>query len=121
PIRRAIQDGATDITVVLTHDPAFRLKPTPHWLGRLAYPDFPKVAEVWTARQNLNYNDALDLMKQPPAGIRFRVFRPLRPMPVGSFTAEQQKIAATLILGHDEALQQMEGMKAEPLKAATPV
>ena len=121
PIRRAILDGATDITVVLTHDPAFRLKPTPHWLGRLAYPDFPKVAEVWTARQNLNYNDALDLMKQPPAGIRFRVFRPLRPMPVGSFTAEQQKIAATLILGHDEALQQMEDMEPQPLKVATPV
>lgn len=27
PIRRALQDGATEITVLLTHSPSFRLKP----------------------------------------------------------------------------------------------
>ena len=107
PLRRAIQDGATDITVVLTHNPAFRLKPIPRWIGKLAYPEFPEVARVYTARQNVNYNAALDLMKQPPAGIRIRVFRPLKPMPVSSFTVEQKKIAAALALGHDEASQQM--------------
>ena len=107
PLRRAIQDGATDITVVLTHNPAFRLKPIPRWMGKLAYPEFPAVARVWTARQNVNYNAALDLMKQPPAGVRVQVFRPLRPLPVGSFTVEPKQIAAALALGHDEALQQM--------------
>ncbi len=120
PLKRAIQDGATDITVVLTHNPAFRLKPTPHWMGRLAYPDFPEVARVWTARQNVNYNAALDLMKQPPAGVRIQVFRPLRPMPVGSFSVEPKQIAAALILGHDEALQQTEFMKRKPLDASVP-
>jgi len=115
PIRRAIQDGATDITVVLTHNPAFRLKPVPRWMGKLAYPEWPMVAKVWTARQNVNYNAALDLMKQPPAGVRFQVFRPLRPLPVGSFTIEPKRIAAALALGHDEALQQMATSDAEPL------
>jgi len=115
PIRRAIQDGATEITVVLTHNPAFRLKPIPRWMGKLAYPEFPLVARVWTARQNVHYNAALDLMKQPPAGIQIRVFRPLRPLPVGSFTAEPKQIAAALALGHDEALEQMTIKSAEPL------
>ena len=115
PLRRAIQDGATDITVVLTHNPAFRLKPTPRWMGKLAYPEWPLVAKVWTARQNVNYNAALDLMKQPPAGVRIRVFRPLRPLPVGSFTVEQKQIAAALALGHDEASQQMAKMEENPL------
>jgi predicted patatin/cPLA2 family phospholipase len=114
PIRRAIQDGATDITVVLTHNPVFRLKPVSRWMGKLAYPEWPMVAKVWAARQNVNYNAALDLMKQPPAGIRFQVFRPLRPMPVGSFTIEQKKIAAAIALGHDEALLQMAAADAEP-------
>jgi len=113
PIRRAIQDGATDLTVIMTHNPDFRLKPTPRWLGKLAYPEFPMVAQVWTARQNVNYNDALDLMKQPPTGIRIQVFRPLRPMPVGSFTIEQKKIAAAVALGHDEALQQIKILEAK--------
>ena len=73
------------------------------------------VARVWTARQNVNYNAALDLMKQPPAGVRFRVFRPLRPLPVGSFTVEPKQIAAALALGHDEALQQMSEADAKPM------
>jgi predicted patatin/cPLA2 family phospholipase len=114
PLHRAIQDGATDITVVLTHNPAFRLKPVPRWMGKLAYPEWPMVARVWTARQNVHYNAALDLMKQPPAGIRIRVFRPLKPLAVGSFTIEQKRIAAALALGHDEAFQQM-AEDAEPL------
>ncbi|MGP8199335.1 MAG: patatin family protein [Limisphaerales bacterium] len=120
PLQRAIQDGATDITVVLTHNPAFRLKPVPHWMGRLAYPDFPKVAEVWTARQNVHYNAALDLMKQPPAGVRIQVFRPFRPLPVGSFSVKSKEIAAALILGHDEALRQMEVVEAKPVAATVP-
>ncbi len=108
PVRRAIQDGATDITVVLTHNPAFRLKPIPRWMGKLAYPDFPRVAQVWTTQQNVTYNAALDLMKRPPRGVRIQVFRPLRPLPIGSFAVEPKRIAATLILGHDEALEQTE-------------
>ncbi len=106
PVQRAIQDGARDITVVLTHNPDFRLKPISHWMGRLAYPDFPQVAQVWTAEQNLNYNAALDLMKHPPAGVRVQVFRPFRPLPVSSFTVEQKLITAAMILGHDEASEQ---------------
>ncbi len=113
PVRRAIADGATDITVVMTHNPDFRLKPVPRWMGKVAYPEFPMVARIWTARQNLHYNAALDLMKQPPAGIRIRVFRPFRPLPVGSFTIEPKLIAAALLLGHDEALRQMERIEPD--------
>jgi predicted patatin/cPLA2 family phospholipase len=107
PIRRAIQDGATDITVVLTHNRTFRLQAMPRLLGRFAYPDFPRVAVAWTARQYLVYNAALDLMKQPPPGIRLLVFRPFRPLPVGPFTTAQKRIDAALVSGHDEALAQL--------------
>jgi predicted patatin/cPLA2 family phospholipase len=118
PVRRAIADGATDITVVMTHNPAFRLKPNPRWLGKVAYPKFPMVAKVWSARQNVNYNDALELMKRPPSGIRVHVFRPLRPMPVDSFSVEPKQIAAALLLGHDEAMEQMEIADTKPLEGS---
>jgi predicted patatin/cPLA2 family phospholipase len=111
PIRCAIMDGATDITVVLTHKPTFQLKPIPRWLGRVAYPQFPKVAQAWTTRQNVNYNNALELMKHPPAGVCVQVFSPLRRMPVGPLTIEQNRIKAALTLGHDEALEQMKGKR----------
>jgi predicted patatin/cPLA2 family phospholipase len=107
PIRRAIQDGATDITVVLTHGPKFRLRPMPRWLGRLAFPEFPKVAHAWTRKQFRVYNAALDLMKEPPPGIRLQVFRPFRPMRLGAFTNAQKLIEAALVSGYDEALEQL--------------
>lgn len=64
------------------------------------------MARVWAARQNVNYNAALELMKHPPAGVRIRVFSPLRRLPVGSFTIEPKRIEAALALGNDEALEQ---------------
>jgi predicted patatin/cPLA2 family phospholipase len=114
PIRRALEDGATDITVVLTHRPDFRLKPIPRWLGKVAYPEFPAVGRTWTDRQCVAYNSALDLMKQPPAGVRLLVFSPLRPLPVGYLTIAQKRIDAALALGHDEALQQIALIGREP-------
>lgn len=115
PIRRAIADGATDITVVLTHNPNFRLKPTSRWLGKIAYPNFPAVARAWTARQNVNYNAALELMRQPPPGTKIRVFRPFRPLPVGSFTINPKRIAAALALGHADAMKQSKDMPLFPV------
>jgi predicted patatin/cPLA2 family phospholipase len=120
PIRRAIQDGATDLTVVLTHKRDFRLKPVPRWMGRLAYPEFPAVAQAWTARQNVHYNAALDMMNRPPAGIRIQVFHPLRPLPVGALTVAQKQIAAALVLGRAEALQQWDTMESEPVDGSLP-
>jgi predicted patatin/cPLA2 family phospholipase len=114
PLRRAIDDGATDITVVLTHHPDFRMKPAPRWLGKVAYPTFPAVARAWTAGQNLKYNDALALMRQPPAGINIRVFRPFRPLPVGSFTINPRRIAAALALGRADAMEQIQTMPLIP-------
>jgi len=114
PIRRALQDGATDITVVLTHNPVFRLKPRPRWLAKLAYPKFPQVANAWAVRQHLAYNDALDLVKQPPPGIRLLVFRPLKPLPVGPLTTAQKRIDAALASGYDEASEQIAGSSPRP-------
>ena len=118
PIRRALQDGATDVTVVLTHNSSFRLKAMPRWLGRFAFPDFPEVARAWTVRQYLVYNAALDLMKEPPPGIRIQVFRPMRPLPVGPFTTARKRIQAALASGHDEALAQIAA--TEPGLSAPP-
>lgn len=108
PIRRAIEDGATDITVVLTHSPDLRLRPIPRWLGRFAFPTFPNLARVWTTEQCVSYNSSLELLKQPPPGIRLRVFSPLKPLAIGSFTNAQKLIGAAIDCGYNEALEQLQ-------------
>src|ERR1041385_3131222 len=45
PIRRALDDGATEITLVLTHSADFRLKPMPRFLGAIAYPKVGAVGQ----------------------------------------------------------------------------
>lgn len=42
PIRRALQGGATDITVVLMHKLDLRLKPLPRWLGKFSLSEIPR-------------------------------------------------------------------------------
>ena len=117
PIRRALQDGATDITVVLTHKLDMRLRQKPQWLGRIAYPQFPAVARTWTTGQHLAYNAALDLIHKPPPGLKLLVFRPLKAVPVGALTTAQRRIDAALASGHAEALEQI----AEVVLPAGPV
>jgi len=107
PIQRVLQAGATDITVVLTHRLNFRLKPTPRFLGQLAYPQFPAVASAWTTRQHVQYNAAMNLIRQPPEGVRVQVFSPLKPMRVRALTAAKKRIQAALLLGRLEASQQI--------------
>jgi hypothetical protein len=41
-------------------------------------------------------------------------------LPVGSFTVDQKQIAAALVMGHDEALEQMEIMESKPLDDSLP-
>ncbi len=107
PILRALEDGATDITVVLTHSADFRLKPLPLFLGRLAYPRFPAVAAAWTSRQHLKFNAALDLTSRPPQGVRIRVFSPAKPMRIGALTETKARIVETLLSGREEAMEQL--------------
>lgn len=114
PIQRAIQDGATDITVVLTENHKSLVKPNPRWLGRIAYPEFPEAARAWSTRQCVAYNTALHLMKEPPQGVNVRIFHPLKPVPVGCFTTARKRIEAAVISGHDEAMEQLGIIDPEP-------
>jgi predicted patatin/cPLA2 family phospholipase len=107
PIRRAIQDGATDITVVLTHGTDLRLSPRPRWLGKFAFPAYPKVAHAWTQEQHNQYNVSLELLKNPPSGIRLQIFSPVKPLGISSFTNTPRRIIAAVECGYNEALEQL--------------
>ncbi len=111
PIHRAIELGATDITVVLTHDANYRVSPIPRWLCRLAYPSFPETAAAWQA-SHLALNRALDLIAAPPAGIRLRVVCPRRPLAVRMFSEATAVIRAAVGLGYKDAMSQLQSQPA---------
>lgn len=107
PIRRAIALGATDITVVLTHDARHRLSAVPGWLCRLCYPSFPQAAAAWQ-RSHVALKDALDLIADPPPGITVRAIRPRQPLPVRTLTEARELVRATIRLRYDEAMAHLQ-------------
>jgi predicted patatin/cPLA2 family phospholipase len=116
PIRYVLSQGATDITVILTHGPEYRMGPTPRIICRLAYPWFPKVAEAWM-RRHQGYNESLDLLAHPPVGVRIRMLRPMKPLPVTRFTDDSRRLRAAVDRGQEEATEQM---RAQSQVTSTP-
>lgn len=108
PIRYVLAQGATDITVVLTHGAEYRMAATPRIICRLAYPWFPKAAEAWMRRHQV-YNESLDMLTNPPPGVRIRILRPMKPLPVRRFTDDSNRLRAAVSLGQEEGFRQMQG------------
>lgn len=105
PVQRAIADGATDITVVLTHRSSFRLTPRSKFVGKLAFPLFPAAAEAWS-RQHIRFNESMDFITAKHEQLRIRVFSPMKPMPVHAFSRKQQHLRRAIEEGRAEALRQ---------------
>jgi len=105
PIQRAIADGATDITVVLTHRSSFRLAPRSKIVGKLAFPLFPAAAAAWSS-QHTRFNEALNFITTKREDLRIRVFSPMKPMPVHAFSRKQHHLKRAIEEGRTEALRQ---------------
>lgn len=105
PIRHVLDQGATEVTVILTHGPQYRMEPVSRLMCRMAYPWFPRVAETWMGRHD-RYNASLDELAKPHPGVILRVLRPMRPLPVTRFTSDETLLRAAVSMGHEEALSQ---------------
>jgi predicted patatin/cPLA2 family phospholipase len=75
PLAAALQAGASEITVILTHCPGYRMRPFPCVLPYLAFPRFPRLGRALVDR-HLNYNASLDLIASPPPGMSLKLIRP---------------------------------------------
>jgi predicted patatin/cPLA2 family phospholipase len=75
PVQRALDDGADDVTVVLTKPLGYRRKPADRfstWLAARSTPGIRRAFETLHER----YNAALSLLESPPRGVTMRVVAP---------------------------------------------
>lgn len=75
PVKRALDDGATDITVVLTRPMGYRRTPSARWVTWLASRPYP-TARCAIDRMHERYNAALDAIGAPPEGVTVRAIAP---------------------------------------------
>ena len=103
PVRWAYEQGARDITVVLSRHQGYRKKPSA--LTPLLKPwvkDMPGLYAGMLKRSQA-YNDALDFIDNPPADCRLTVIAPGRDFPVSRLTTNGQKLEQGYWQGHQAA------------------
>ncbi len=111
PIRKTIELGAKDITLVLTSSVEARARR--RWrlpgLARLASSE-PAVRKA-LERRYLCYREAAEVIARPPEGVEIRVVRPSRPLGVSRTTRDREKLAQSCDLGYEEGCQFIRKMR----------
>lgn len=92
PVRHAYEQGARDITVVLSRPLGYRKRaPRLPALHRYLLRQTPALAEASLSRHR-SYNDAIDFIRQPPRDCRVRLIVPPAGFRVGRMTTDKDRL-----------------------------
>lgn len=116
PLRRAIDDGATDIILVMNRPPGER-PPEPRFLADLVGRRFPRLAPLARRHHDL-HNDAVRLAEHPPEGVRVRVVRPGVEPGVTRFTRDVRRIRAAIDMGRRDGARAASAWGLAPIPPA---
>jgi predicted patatin/cPLA2 family phospholipase len=105
PVRKAIEAGCEDITVLLTRPEGYRKKiPFVNVLPRLYARRYPRLAEAFLRRFEA-YNRTVEAIESGKLPARLTVIRPRAKLPVTRLTTSLPKIEAAIRQGFEDALQ----------------
>lgn len=112
PVRHAYEQGARDITVVLSRPLGYRKgAPTLPALHRYLLRRTPALAEA-SLRRHQSYNDAIDFIREPPADCRVRVIVPPAGFRVGRMTTDKDRLEQGYQMGWQAGLAYLAGSEA---------
>lgn len=114
PVRHAYEQGARDITVVLSRPLGYRKRaPRLPALHRYLLRETPALARASLSRHQ-SYNDAIDFIRQPPADCRIRVIVPPAGFRVGRMTTDRARLEQGYQMGWQAALDYLAADPAQP-------
>lgn len=114
PVRHAYEQGARDITVVLSRPLGYRKRaPRLPALHRYLLRQTPALARASLARHR-SYNDAIDFIRQPPADCHIRVIVPPAGFRVGRMTTDKGLLEQGYQMGWQAALDYLAADPAQP-------
>ncbi|ATL98880.1 patatin family protein [Aeromonas sp. CA23] len=114
PVRHAYEQGARDITVVLSRPLGYRKRaPRLPALHRYLLRETPALARASLSRHQ-SYNDAIDFIRQPPADCRIRVIVPPAGFRVGRMTTDKGRLEQGYQMGWQAALDYLAADLAQP-------
>lgn len=114
PVHHAYEQGARDITVVLSRPFGYRKRaPRMPALHRYLLRETPALARASLSRHQ-SYNDAIDFIRQPPADCRIRVIVPPAGFRVGRMTTDKGRLEQGYQMGWQAALDYLAADPAQP-------
>ncbi|NMT63540.1 patatin-like phospholipase family protein [Marinobacter orientalis] len=110
PVIKAYEDGARDITVVLSRPPGYRKKPPRFaFVPRRLFRAYPALAEASLSRAE-RYNTTLSFIENPPQDCIIRVIVPPAEFAVGRLTQNQELLEQGYQEGHRAGLIYLDEM-----------
>lgn len=97
PVRKAIADGHTRLTVILNTPPG-RRKADNRWMARYTARRYPALADGITRHADIKH-EALDFLAALPKGVAAHVIQPDRPTGLHRLTRDLGKIRAAIAHG----------------------
>lgn len=120
PIERSIFDGNEKNVIVLTRDNTYRKSQRPEFpraVLKAMYRDYPKLVDAMMVRSE-TYNSQLDLIARLEREGKALVIRPSRPLLVGRYEKDREKLLDIYKLGRRDALEKLREIQ-EVLQADT--
>lgn len=108
PVIKAYEDGARDITIVLSRPPGYRKKPPRfRFVPQRLFREYPALAEA-SLRRAKSYNSALSFIENPPSDCVIRVIAPPANFAVGRLTRKPELLEQGYQDGHHAGLMYLD-------------
>ena len=119
PARRAVADGATELTVILNKPPGPRVKDNA-LIANLAARRYPALRDG-IVRHHAIKQEALDYVESPPPGLAVNVIRPTKPTGLSRLTRDMPRIRRAIEQGRADGRAALDGKASRPVSAPAPV
>src|SRR5581483_7506668 len=103
PVRRAVLEGADDVTVVLTKPLGYRRPPASRGTVLVGSLPYPGAAGAFASLHE-RYNAALDFVAKPPEGVRVRVVAPPPELRLSRLMRRAEDLRRAVAQGVDDAM-----------------
>ena len=111
PVQWAIDQGATDIVVIRTsHSNAKEKQSLPDYFGEKYYKNHPGLARIFS-KSHLRFNRSMDLILDPPEGIRIEQIQPVQKLKTGGYTNSKAALELDYRQGLEVGLDYLNGLK----------
>ena len=116
PVKAVLEAGYRDITIVLNKSRTHFSKPVGKIDSYLSFPTLPNVAKFLRDKHHIAYNEAKEIINNPPKGIKIKILDPEEDLKIGLTTTNKKSLIQTVNHGWEVAYRMFNAQKRRRFK-----